>query len=160
MLHTGLDSWCTIVGHKWPRHPHIKRWMVNCSLWPCHVRSQTRGVGVLTWGLLKARSLICPLVTFLIFLLDFSNHLHIGQIWSELSCVDTCNMWTTLTMMKVTHVFSAPHHRTGVVIIHEVGATIQLSKDSVGLIMLKGIPYMEYRWQHPIIWDNTLHDTL
>ena len=49
------------------------------------------------WGLLKLRSIISPLREILIeqkYRLDTPNHVHICQVSPQLSCGDTCQIWT------------------------------------------------------------------
>ena len=49
------------------------------------------------WGVLKVRSLISPLREILIlqkYKLDTFNHVHICQVSPQLSCADTCQIWT------------------------------------------------------------------
>ena len=50
------------------------------------------------WGLLKLRSFISPLREILIlqkYRLDTFNHVHICQVSPQLSCSDTCQIWTS-----------------------------------------------------------------
>ena len=49
------------------------------------------------WGLLKLRSLISPLGEILIqqqYRLNTFNHVHICQVTLQISCGDTCQIWT------------------------------------------------------------------
>ena len=49
------------------------------------------------WGLLKLRSLIAPLAKFSIllkYLSDYLHQIHIWQVSPQLSCGDTCQIWT------------------------------------------------------------------
>ena len=58
----------------------------------------------LGWGLLKLRSLISPWAKFSIlqkYLLYSLNHIHIWQMSPQLSCGDTCQIWTRYSIVNV-----------------------------------------------------------
>ena len=56
------------------------------------------------WGLLKLRSLISPQANFSIlpkYLLDYLHHIHIWQVSPQLSCGNTCQIWTWYTIANM-----------------------------------------------------------
>ena len=68
--------------------------------YPCRVLCvvfKHAGWAYLGWGLLKLRSLISPLAKFSIlqkYLLYYLHHIHIWQVSPQLSCGNTCQIWT------------------------------------------------------------------
>ena len=64
-------------------------------------RKQTSKPGV---GVTKLRSLISPLAKFSIlskYLLDYLHHIHIWQVSPQLSCGNTCQIWTWYTIANM-----------------------------------------------------------
>ena len=58
----------------------------------------------LGWGLLKLRSSISPLAKFSILqkcLLHSLNHIHIWQVSPQLSCGNTCQIWTSYSIANM-----------------------------------------------------------
>ena len=69
--------------------------MVLCLMAPSHYQG---------WGLLKLRSLISPQAEFSIlqkYLLDYLHHIHIWQVSPQLSCGNTCQIWTWYTIANM-----------------------------------------------------------
>ena len=74
--------------------PHVADGRIACVL-------QSPPLG---WGLLKLRSLIYLLRQILIYRnsrLDILNHFHIWQVSPQLSCGDTCQIWTWYFIVNV-----------------------------------------------------------
>ena len=68
-----------------------------------HVR-QWPGVGVTKALFVKLRSLISPQANFSIlpkYLLDYLHHIHIWQVSPQLSCGNTCQIWTWYTIANM-----------------------------------------------------------